>query len=130
MATPLPPPLEALERRLGVPPGGLDGEDKARAEEALSDAATLILAEAPANVAARWLDDAPDIVTLVALKAARREYDNPQGIAQEALGEHSVSLTTASGVYLTSAERQLVRRAATGRAGFVGSIPTPSAYGK
>ncbi len=62
-------------------------------------------------------------VRLVVLKAARREFDNPRGISQESLGEHSVTLGTASGVYLTRMEIQAVRRAVTGRrGGFVGTL--------
>ncbi|QOP65137.1 head-tail adaptor Ad1 [Arthrobacter phage Phives] len=129
MPTPLPPPVSSLERRLGLPEGSLEGEDLARAQEALDDAATLALAEVPATKAALWAADAPKVVVLVVLKAARREFENPRGMASESLGEHTVGLTDTSGVYLTAREIAQIKRAATGRAGgFVGTVRTPSAY--
>ncbi|WP_136709391.1 hypothetical protein [Agromyces sp. H66] len=125
----LPPPVSALESRLGVPVGSLAAEDLVRAESALADATTLALAEVPASVAASWELDAPPIAASVVLKAARREYENPRGIAQETLGEHSVGLSESSGVYLTRREIRYLRRAATGRSrGFVGTVRTPSAH--
>lgn len=125
----LPPPLSALEARLGFEPGDLSGPERARAEAAIEDASALVLAEAPSKAAA-WASSAPPVVVAVVLKAARREYENPQGLRSENLGEHGFSVDTASGVYLTGHEAALIRRAATGRAGgFVGSIRTPTAYG-
>jgi len=130
MSLPLPPPLSALESRLGLPPGTLLDEDKARAEDALDDATTLALAEVSETKAAAWELDAPKVVRLVVLKAARREFENPRGLEQESLGEHSVGLTDTSGVYLTGREIAQIKRAATGRSGgFVGTIRTPSAFG-
>jgi hypothetical protein len=130
MSLPLPPPLSALESRLGLPPGTLLDEDKARAEDALDDATTLALAEVSETKAAAWELDAPKVVRLVVLKAARREFENPRGLEQESLGEHSVGLTDTSGVYLTAREIAQIKRAATGRSGgFVGTIRTPSAFG-
>ncbi|MBT2499793.1 hypothetical protein J7E25_11875 [Agromyces sp. ISL-38] len=127
--TTLPLPVSALERRLGVPEGALEGPELARAEDALEDATTLVLTEAPASVSDRWQTDAPKVARLVALKAARREFENPRGIAQETQGDHTIGLSESSGVYLTRREIAAVRRAALGRpAGFVGSIRTPSAY--
>lgn len=129
MPTPLPPPVSLLERRLGLPVGSLEGEDKARAEDALDDAATLALAEVSEAKASAWITDAPKVVVLVVLKAARREFENPRGIDEESLGEHRVGLTDTSGVYLTAREIAQIRRAASGRSGgFVGTIRTPSAY--
>lgn len=129
MPTPLPPPVSSLEARLGLPTGTLAGEDKVRAETALDDAATLALAEVSEVKAAAWITDAPKVVVLVVLKAARREFENPRGIEEESLGEHRVGLTDTSGVYLTGREIAQIRRAATGRSGgFVGTVRTPSAY--
>jgi hypothetical protein len=129
MVLPLPPAVSALEARLGLPAGTLQGEELARAQAALEDAATLALAEVSATKAAAWEEDAPKVVHLVVLKAARREFENPRGFEQESLGEHSVGLTDTSGVYLTAREVAQIRRAATGRiGGFVGTIHTPSAY--
>ena len=130
MPNPLPPPLAALESRLGLPVGSLQDEEKKRAEDALDDAATLVLAEVSERIAEKWEADAPKVVALVALKAARREFENPRGVNQETLGEHTVGLSESSGVYLTAREVAQVRRAASGRSGgFVGSVRTPSAYG-
>ncbi|WP_404433293.1 hypothetical protein LG299_02725 [Microbacterium lacus] len=124
----LPPPVSYLETRLGLPEGSLDGTDKARAENAIGDATTLVLAEVAETTAERWLTAAPNVVELVILKAARREYENPRGIYQETRGEHSVGLSESSGVYLTARELGQVRRAASTRRHGVGSLRTPSAY--
>ncbi|MFC9559594.1 hypothetical protein [Agromyces sp. NPDC056965] len=121
--TALPPAVSELESRLGLPSGALEGPEKVRATAALDDASTLVLAEAPASVAGRWEADAPKVVRLVALKAARREFENPRGIAQETQGEHTIGLSESSGVYLTAREIAQVWRSAFGRAGgFVGSV--------
>ncbi|WGH20299.1 head-to-tail adaptor [Arthrobacter phage MaGuCo] len=129
MANPLPPAVGLLEKRLGLPVGTLADEDLARAEEALDDATTLALAEVSTTRANAWTLDAPKVVQLVILKAARREYENPRGLDQESLGEHSVGLTDTSGVYLTAREVAQVRRASSGRAGaFVGSVRIASGY--
>ena len=129
MANPLPPPVSLLERRLGLAEGSLAGEDLARGQDALDDASTLVLAEVPATTAALWEVDAPKVAVLVALKAARREFENPRGMTTESLGEHSVGLSDTSGVYLTAREVAQIRRAASGRTGsFVGSITIASPY--
>lgn len=129
MANPLPPPVASLERRLGVPEGSLEDVDLARAQDALEDAATLALAEVPEATAAAWELDAPKVVALVVLKAARREYENPRGLDTETLGEHSVGITETSGAYLTGRELAQIRRAATGRrGGFVGTVRIRSPY--
>jgi hypothetical protein len=131
VSNPLPPTLSALEQRLGYAAGTLDGEDKARAEAALDDAAVLVLAEVSATKADSWAADAPAVVSLVALKAARREFENPRGLSNESIGEHAIGTTDTSGVYLTAREIGQIRRAATGRSGgFVGSIYVPSAFGE
>jgi hypothetical protein len=129
MTSPLPPRVSSLESRLGLPSGAFQDEDLARATAALDDASTLALAEVSPAVGEPWRTAAPAVVALVVLKAARREFENPRGMNQEALGEHSVGLTDTSGVYLTTREIAQVRRAATGRTGgYVGSVRTPSAY--
>lgn len=131
MAVPLPPPLAELEARLGYDAGTLDGADKVRAERALDDAAVLALAEVSEAKAGAWETDAPKVVVLVVLKAARREFENPRGLESESLGEHAVGLSDTSGVYLTRREVAQVTRAATGRSGgFVGTVRIPSAYEK
>lgn len=123
------PALSALEARLGLDAGSLEGPDKARADAALEDATALVLAEVSATKATAWETTCPKVVALVILKAARREYENPQGVVQEAIGEFSTTVSVSSGVYLTPVEASLIRRAATGRrTGFVGTVRTPSAY--
>ncbi|WP_158864268.1 hypothetical protein [Leifsonia sp. AG29] len=127
--TALPPPVADLEARLGLASGTLDGDDLARAWAALNDAAVLAVAEAGVVAGERWHVDAPAVVTLVVLKAARREYENPRGVQQETQGDHSIGLTETSGVYLTPRELMQLQRAAFGGSGrFLGSIRTPSAY--
>jgi hypothetical protein len=127
--TALPPAVGDLEARLGLPLGTLQDEDLARAEAALEDASALALAEVSETRAARWVVEAPAVVALVVMKAARREFENPRGLTNEALGEHSVGLSDSSGVYLTGREIAQVRRAASRRVGgFVGTIRTPNPY--
>lgn len=125
--SPLPPLVAALERRLGIPEDSLEGVDRARTEAALDDASTLILAEVSPALATSWSHSAPSIVAVIALKAARREFDNPRGLRSETLGKHSIGLSESSGVYLTAREVRQIARAASGkRASFVGSPRTPS----
>lgn len=129
MPSPLPPPVSALEARLGLPADTLEAEELARAQAALDDATALALAEVSETKAAAWELDAPRVVVTVVLKAARREYENPRGLSTESLGEHAVGLTDSSGAYLTAREIAQIRRAATGRrGGFVGTVRVRSAY--
>lgn len=125
------PPLAsvaAFEKRLGLSPGALQGADLARAEAALEDASALVRDEAGRS----WVDEdgavtAPPAVVTVTLKAARREYVNPNGYTSEQTGPFSYQLPRGeTGVYLTEAERRIVRRTA-GKFG-MGTIATPSAY--
>jgi hypothetical protein len=129
MPEPLLPPVSALERRLGLPVGELSDEENARAEDALDDAATLVLAEVSASKGLVWETSAPKVARLIVLKAARREFENPRGLTSESLGEHSVGMSDSSGVYLTAREVAQVRRAATGRSGgFVGTVTIGNPY--
>lgn len=127
--TTLPPPVSALEVRLGLAAGTLADEDLARASAALEDATALALAEVSEAKATAWAASAPSVVALVVIKAARREFDNPRGVQQETQGDHSVGLTDTSGVYLTGREVSLIQRAASGRRSGAYSVRTPSAYG-
>ncbi|WDS51644.1 head-to-tail adaptor [Microbacterium phage Barnstormer] len=131
MPTTLPPSVEELARRIGLEAVDLaDPGVTARLTDALEDATTLALAEVSDKLAERWRVNAPAVVRLVILKAARREYENPRGINQETLGEHTVGLSDVSGVYLTAREVAQIERAVSGRKGaYVGSIRTPTAYG-
>lgn len=125
----LPPALSELEIRLGFEPGTLEGADKARAQSALNDATALALEEAAESTAERWRANAPAVVELVILKAARREYENPRGIRQETYGEHTVGgITESSGVYLTAHEVTQIIRAATRRRKGARSLRIGSAY--
>ncbi|MDF2554240.1 MAG: hypothetical protein K0R60_135 [Microbacterium sp.] len=123
MSSALPPAPDELASRLGTP---LDGADAVRAVDALADATTLALAEVPERTADLWSVSAPAIVRLVVLQAARREYDNPRGVTAETYGEHSVTLGTTSGVYLTPREVALIQRAHSPRR--PRSVRTPSPY--
>lgn len=125
---PLPPAVGELEKRLGVPAGDLVDEDLERATAALEDATDLALALVPDATADAWRASAPRIVRLVVLKAARREYDNPRGLASESLGEHSVGIAETSGVYLTARETALVLGAHRSARPRVGSIAIVSAF--
>ncbi len=125
----LPPDVSALETRLGFEPGGLQGSDLARAVAALDDATAVVLATVPERVAEAWEADAPPLARVITLKAARREWENPQGLRSETLDGNGFTLDTATGVMLTHRERADLKRLATGRpGGFVGDVRTPSAY--
>lgn len=113
MALPSLAPVSALEVRLGVEIGSLEDEDFARAEAAIADASTLVRSEAGRTWVAE--DDsvtAPDDVVAVVLRAARREFQNPSGLRSESVGDYSYSLAEGGGVFLTDAERRIVRAAA------------------
>lgn len=103
--------------------GGIDDTDEPRAQAALDDASTLIRDAADKTwVTDDELDDPiPDVLRIVCLAAARRAFNNPDGIRSESAGSYSVSLADSSGdVYLTKKEEARVR-AAAGKAG-LGSI--------
>jgi hypothetical protein len=128
LATPSLLPVSALERRIGVPENSLSGVDLARAQCALEDASALVRSESRKS----WLNDtnevqAPDEVLVVTLRAAIREYKNPDGFSSEQLGEYSYRRENSSGVYLTTEEVAIIRRAAFG-ANRLTTIRTPSAY--
>ncbi|QDF14182.1 head-to-tail adaptor [Microbacterium phage IAmGroot] len=130
-STPLPPLVEDLVVRMG-----LDALDLAESGElerltaAVEDATALVFAEVTEATAARWEASLPAVVAVVIRSAARRAFENPRGIQQETLGEHTVGLTDTSGVFLTARESALIAKAASGRkGGYVGSVRTPSGYG-
>lgn len=106
---------DLIERR----PGGVSEGDRARAQAALDDASALIRAE----VGADWLDpddslrlavNVPGIFLSVACSAARRAFDNPDGLQSEQLasGYQAAYANSSSDVYLTAAERRVIRKAA------------------
>lgn len=135
MSAPLPPSTSLLEARLGLPAGELVGVDRTRADAALFDATANALSEVPATIATTWRASAPDVVLTVVLKAARREYENPQGFTSEGvLGGFSASVETTSGAELTASEKATIAKAvqaalpALSRFSGTGSVRTPSAY--
>lgn len=104
-----------LEQRLGAPV-----DDVTQAQALLDDASGLIRLEVDPVT---WVGDdgslgaVPAVVLTVCCKAVRRALDNPEAVTQraESIGSYSdsVSYSNASpDVYLTNAERRLVRRAA------------------
>lgn len=93
-----------------------------------------MLSEVPTVVGDAWAAEdfagLPPVVRTVILKAARREYENPEGYSTQGVGEVSATVAITSGVYLTPEEVTHVRRAAgrSPRGGFTGSVRTPSAH--
>ncbi len=130
MTTPFPPTLADLERRLGVEEGSLDGVDRARAQAALDDAVALASAEVPNFILERWATSSPSVASVVVLKAARREFENPRGYVSATAGDVGGRVETATGVYLTREEITQLKRAAGLRTGRVGSVYTPASYGR
>ncbi|GAA0627314.1 hypothetical protein HPO96_36965 [Kribbella sandramycini] len=139
MALPALSTVAAMEVRMGLEVGSLSGADLARAQTSLDDASTLIRTVAKRNWvdAGGSLDDVPDVVATICTRAAIRDYRNPDGVSNEALGQGAYSYTYAEGqstIYLTEDEVDLIREAAnapdpenpnawTG----TGSIRTPAA---
>lgn len=136
MALPALATVDALEIRLGLAAGSLSGADLARATANLQDASALVRAAAGKS----WVDPvdgvtvtAPDVVVAVVLQAAKRAFQNPEGIQQESISSggywSSWADAASAGVILTPDERGTVVAAARGSGGpFVGSVGTPSAY--
>lgn len=112
MPNALPPAVSGLETRLRLEAGTLTGADLAAATQCLEDATALVLAEVPTSTQTAWSADAPAVVSLIIYKAARREYENPSGLSQEITGEHTITTSATSGVFLTAQEVGQVRRAA------------------
>lgn len=108
----LPLPVAGLEIRLRLEVGSLAGADLAAALEYIEDATALVLDEVSPTTAAAWETDLPRTVQLVIYKAARREWENPSGLSQEISGEHTITTSATSGVFLTPLEIQKVRKAA------------------
>lgn len=120
------PAFASLPQFAARVPGGVPDADEARAQAALEDASSLIRDEAGTT----WVDannalDLPtgtdawkaDTLVRVCCAAARRTFENPDGVSQESLGGYSVAQSNSSSdVYLTAAEKRQVRKAA----GFTG----------
>lgn len=104
--------VSELEARLGLDAETLTGADLARAKAALADASALVRDEARRE----FTDDdgnlvVPDAVRRVVLGAALRTYRNPEGELSQTVGPFRRDLKASEvGVYLTDAERDIVRR--------------------
>lgn len=104
--------IAALEARLGVAPGTLDGVDLAKAQADLEDASNLVRAETGRS----WLDannqpNAPGPVVTVVLKAALRCYRNAEEYSSETEDGYTWRREPDSVTpYLIEAEIQLLRR--------------------
>lgn len=121
--------VSALELRLGLETGSLQGADLARAQAALDDASALVRAEAGKP----WLDEnnvvtAPAEVLTIVVKASLREFKNPDGFTSEQLGDYSYRTDNVGGVYLTDDERRIVRTAAGVGGQGLYTVRTPSMY--
>lgn len=98
--------------------------EQVRAQAALDDASALIRAEANKT----WVtegeldDDLHAVLLAITVAVVRRVLENPNGVKSQSLGDATITYTNASGdVYLTAAERRLVRKAA-GLSGVLGSV--------
>lgn len=99
--------LEQLEDRMGPI------ENEAAAQAALEDASALVRAEAGLD----WEDeDPPDVIVVVVLAAAARGLRNPDAAQSEGIGAYNVTYAavTLGGVWLTTNERRVIRRAVRG----------------
>lgn len=120
--TALPLPVSGLETRLRLEVGSLSGADLAAAEVYIGDATALVLDEVPSDTETAWTADLPRTVELIIYKAARREWENPSGLSQEISGEHTITTSATSGVFLTQNEIAKVRNAAGVSSSAVGSV--------
>lgn len=121
MASPALATLADLEAR------GVDTSDAPRAQAYLEDASALMRAEVDPVT---WIDDdtgeldadRPEVLVGICCKMVQRATENPNGISSESVGEWQASYANASpDLYLTRAERRLLRRAA-GLGGVLGSV--------
>lgn len=101
-----------LEDRLGRI---FTGEEATRVVALLDDASALVRDEAGLT----WIDPDTNLLTVVpgsiravVLRAAERAVRNPDGFSAESAGDYSYQRTNVEpGVYLTDAERRIVRKA-------------------
>ena len=118
----IPLPVSGLETRLRLAAGTLTGADLEAAEVYIGDATALVLDEVPADIETKWTSDLPRTIELIIYKAARREWENPSGLSQEISGEHTITTSATSGVFLTVNEVAKVRRAAGISSSAVGTV--------
>lgn len=112
------PPLvltQDLEYRVGYV---FEGTALTQAESFLDDASALVRDEAGLT----WIDPitgevtgVPASIRTIVLRMAERVIRNPEGYKQESAGDYSYAFAN-SEVYLTDAERRIIRRA-IGRTG-------------
>lgn len=105
--------VDDVEQRLGDVT--LGHSDQARVTALLDDASELVRLEAGTD----WAPPAvvPGSVKAVVLRMVDRAYRNPEGFSAESDGDYSYQRTQVqAGVYLTDAERAIIRRA-LGRTG-------------
>lgn len=90
--------------------GSVPTADVARIDMLLADASTLIREAVDDD----YLDDVfPDLFTIICVEAARRAYDNPQGLTGETIGNYTWRGSGSGGaLFLTAAELKAVRKAA------------------
>lgn len=139
MALPSLASVADVEVLLGLDVGSITGADLARCERSLKYASMLVRRAAGRP----WIDELgeldpllPEELVEVTARAAQRDYRNPDGVSNEALGQGAYSYTYAEGqsvVYLTDDEVSLIVSASAppvipGQWTGVGSIRTPSAY--
>jgi hypothetical protein len=115
-------------------PGGISVGDEARAQAALEDASALIRVHAEKTwVTDGVLDaDVPDIIGTICMLAARRVMENPEALESQTqtLGDATESRAfgaNSNDVYLTAAEKAMVRKAAGVRSG-LWVMPTTRGY--
>lgn len=109
-----------------------DVGDVSRAMARLADASALIRAEASPE---DWLtvdgllESVPPLIVTICCGVAQRVLDNPAGLSAESLGTYSATIANSStDVYLTKAERRLVRKVAGALT--IGSIEFQTPYRK
>lgn len=118
----LPLPIDGLEIRLRLPVGSLTGPDQAAARQCIDDATSMALDEIPADLVPVWEAALPRTAEVVIYTVARRLWENPSNLSQEISGEHTITTSATSGVFLTPLEVQKIRRAAGLSENSVGTI--------
>ena len=116
---------------------GPDSDDDSRITTLLWDASAFVCDVAGTDWTVVDPDDAsvslgavPPMVVIVVCEAARRAFENPAGLQSETMGDYTwraqMTAPATSGVFLTAAERAIVRRA-VGNLG-VGSVDLTNTF--
>lgn len=93
-------------------------ESESMVEALLSDASSLILAEAALSDET-WVTeqtDVPAVIVSICVEVAYRAWSNPDALAQSSMQDTSLSYVrggTPDALFLTDAERRTIRRVAT-----------------